>query len=416
MDDIQPVLTIDTAKFRFQGQKLLLTYPTHLDKKWTTEAIATELKFEPKFLRIAHETGDSNGVPYPHSHVLIDFGKAWQCRDPRRFDIGVLHPNWRPLKTPTHWANAVQYIAKEDPANADLKSVSITRGVWNCSSKADALLQFVTKPADAPGILALYNCKPQATPDCFAPTRPWQAEALKLVESPPNSRQVHWFYDPIGNTGKTAFMRYLGINKLAAGLKMVGSARDFATIMTNMVAEGWNQQCVVFDVPRESEEYGALYTNIETVKDGVITSTKYSGRTEYFRIPHVLVMANFLPNRKKLSKDRWRVHHISQAFTLAKPIFRDHDDEDKDDVPTSTPPLSPAGSELSPGAHASHLAFVEYSAERASSSTSSSGATSASRSVTGGFNIIIPPEEDTCYTPRADNVDTSVDALLRDFE
>ena len=68
--------------------------------------------------------------PRSRRHGLRAYARSDRLRqkvllqEPRRFDVPVedivIHPNWRPMKSATHWRNCVKYIAKQDEENADL--------------------------------------------------------------------------------------------------------------------------------------------------------------------------------------------------------------------------------------------------------------------------------------------------------
>lgn len=325
-----PSLDQAKGKFSFQGQKVLLTYKTHIPKDeliaWLT--IQTGVR-TLKFARAAHESGDENH-PYEHTHVLLDIGKSWRCRDARRLDIEIvegerIHPNWQPIKTPTHWRNAVKYLAKEDPANADLVSLNSSRpdsviaSVWAQPTLQEALLTHARTFNEVPGIIAAYQHRPREVA-VATPNHPWQEDVLTLLEHKPDTRSIHWFYDPVGNTGKSHLARYLMANKSAYVVKQCGGSYHFSTIVQNALASGWNEHCMIFDLPRSAEQQ-AIYAPIEEVKDGCVTALKYQGGTLLFEHPHVLVFANFLPNRSALSEDRWRIHTICrESLTLDKAL------------------------------------------------------------------------------------------------
>lgn len=330
MATLPPIL--DGSKFYFQGQKLLLTYPhIHIEKEALLEFIAACAGLKLKFVRAAHETGHAAGIPYQHTHVLIDFGQRFQTRDCRRFDwnsqseFGILHPNFRPVKSAAHWRNCTQYLAKEDSENQDLLVRSLASQVWNAESLQDVMLNHCEKASDATGLTALWAARPALAPEVDLPNRPWQQAVLGLIRSFPHKRTIHWFYDPIGDTGKTWLSRYLMANKLAYSVKQCCGSYHFATIIQNAIGSGWDQRCFIFDLPRSMEDL-AFYGPLEEVKDGHVTAVKYQGGSLIFRQPHVLVFANFLPNREKLSGDRWRVHQILPDYSLLPPLEVSVDD------------------------------------------------------------------------------------------
>jgi len=325
--------------FQFYGQKLLLTYSEHVDKPSLAEHIEDVTGFKPKWLRSAHETGETG---HEHTHCLIDFGKRVKYSKCDKFDMEVvheddedaedaaehvvyLHPNWRPIKTKGHWDHCVKYLSKEDPENADLAGtpVNIIQAVWNQPTRAEAILKFAESPAQAQAIITLYDARPSLAPEISPPEAwwPWQDEVLSLIKTRPDDRTVHWFIDPEGAKGKSRLAKFLTSQDLAYMVRTTGGDKDFATIVRGALANGWNQRCWIFDLPRVSEAH-AIYGPIEAMKDGCVTATKYAGGTSLFEQPHVLVFANFAPDVTKLSADRWRIHRIREDKTLDKPIFR----------------------------------------------------------------------------------------------
>jgi hypothetical protein len=69
---------------------------------------------------------------------------------------------------------------------------------------------------------------------------------------------------------------------------------------------------VIIDLPRSSRG-NKVYEAIESLKDGIITSQKYRGKTIVFNSPHVVVFSNREPDRKKLSADRWDIRYIDET-------------------------------------------------------------------------------------------------------
>jgi len=315
--------TAPVKAFQFQGCRIMLTYKHHLDKeayiKWfTTESVG----FTPQFIRLAHETGDEHH-PYLHTHVLIHFGKNWKCLNCQarlnyRHGDEVVVVNCQPVKTLTHWNNSLRYIAKEDTANADLLTTpkSIADSVWSCATVQDAL-QRCTKPGDAPGILSLYAHKPRDAPTCVEPDFPWHSVAKDLALGRSDGRSIHWFHDPVGGTGKSWFTRWACLNNHAYAVTTGCSIHHFATIIAGAIDAGWDQRCIIFDLPRQTEDLDRIYTLLEACCDGVVTATKYQGKTVWFNKPVVIVMANWLPNRGRMSLDRWKVYTIQADKTLA---------------------------------------------------------------------------------------------------
>lgn len=126
--------------------------------------------------------------------------------------------------------------------------------------------------------------------------RPWQKNVVTMCEREPDDRKVYWFYDEKGGAGKSILGKYLRRNHGAFYWQNSKTA-DFA-----YAYEG--QRIVVFDFTRTLEEH-VNYGLLESVKNGMIVSTKYESTLKDFKSPWLLVMANFQPNVHKLSEDRW---------------------------------------------------------------------------------------------------------------
>lgn len=316
--------TSTKSNFRLQNQKMLLTYKTHVDKNAFKGFFVEKFgkTYKPTFFEIAHETADESN-PYLHSHILIDWGKAFQSKDCRIFDIRdltdpniIIHPHIQPLKSKLHWRNAIKYIAKEDPSLAHLKlGVSIVDTVWNCESLEDALTANLGKFSDVPGIISLYRLKPSEKQQMSYEPFTWQTQLLEKITKPTScfDRKIIWCFEKTGGTGKSYFgeywfrtdpKRFYYVNQLAG-------AHHFATIMKTAVSNGWNGHCLFVDLTRSHEDH-SIYIPIEMAKSGLITATKYEGGTiDLGRRPHIVIFANWPPDVSKLSMDRWDINHIT---------------------------------------------------------------------------------------------------------
>lgn len=137
--------------------------------------------------------------------------------------------------------------------------------------------------------------------------RPWQQDVIELIQTDPDPRRVHWFYEESGNTGKSYLSRYL-ISKYSGFLCTGGKVVDI-----QYAYEG--QRIVILDLSRtKAEHIDHLYEMIELWKDGSFLSTKYESQTKHFGTPHVLVFSNFRPSTEKLSEDRWDIRYIRNGM------------------------------------------------------------------------------------------------------
>lgn len=131
-----------------------------------------------------------------------------------------------------------------------------------------------------------------------ATLRSWQSALVDIIKGPVCPRKVYWCYDLAGNTGKSFMGKYL-------------MAWHDATIFTHGklsdMAFAYNlERVVVIDLARtQSDKLDHMYQFIENLKNGILFSPKYESGTKCFPPPHVIVFANFEPDRSKLSEDRW---------------------------------------------------------------------------------------------------------------
>jgi len=134
----------------------------------------------------------------------------------------------------------------------------------------------------------------------FVPRGLWQMDLLSYCQAPSHPREVRWYFDESGGSGKSTFCRQFG-----HGQRYVITGGKHADIYYAYNYEPY----VFFDWPRSSEDtfpYGV----VESFKNGYFLSTKYESAPVTFQPPIVIVFANFQPDMTKLSLDRWDIHTI----------------------------------------------------------------------------------------------------------
>jgi len=141
--------------------------------------------------------------------------------------------------------------------------------------------------------------------------RSWQKDCLEIVTNTPSDRKVRWFWENVGNVGKSWMARYLTLHHDALILGAMKKL-DLLHAIAKTIA---GKKVVVFDLTRSNEE-GAVkvvYEVIEQLLNRVIHSGKYDSQTIFIQKVHILVFANFEPDRAAMSHDRWDVHHIASV-------------------------------------------------------------------------------------------------------
>lgn len=123
----------------------------------------------------------------------------------------------------------------------------------------------------------------------------WQEEWMTYIHNQ-NDRQITWVNDSQGGKGKTFFSKYLIAKEKAI---------RFTNGRTADITAAYNYEpIVIFDFARSCEER-INYQIIEDLKNGMLFNSKYKSHTKYFAPPKVIIMANFAPQKDKLSQDRW---------------------------------------------------------------------------------------------------------------
>lgn len=140
----------------------------------------------------------------------------------------------------------------------------------------------------------------------------WQQEIIDILETEPDSRSIHWYYDRKGNTGKTFLVKYLACKYdiVIADGKKDNVFNQIKTFLDNH-EEDEDIKIVLLDIPRSSLGY-INYNVIEKVKDGILYSGKYEGGLCVYDNPHVIIFANEPPNTYELSEDRWIIREITE--------------------------------------------------------------------------------------------------------
>ena len=138
--------------------------------------------------------------------------------------------------------------------------------------------------------------------------RPWQSQLVESVSGNVSPRQVHWWWDPTGNKGKSFVASYL--RSLDGWIHcQVMKKSDLLYLLTKniMTAKG-----VMFDLSRTTADgsVSVVYDVCEMLKNQVFCSGKYDSVTLETPPVHVVVFANYEPDRTAWSADRYDVHKI----------------------------------------------------------------------------------------------------------
>jgi len=300
----------------------MLTYKTHLNKDEYRAWLQTQFpKHNDMKIAVAHESGDED-CPYEHTHALIHFGKSTAISNKRvqsGFNYNDIHPNWKSMVGRTAWRDGLKYITKEDidvgyELEDEVGFEGVIDRIWDCNNEQE-VLKLCTKPTDIIPYLHAYKFRLQADEHIEyqeqfrnAELNEYQLEWWKRLQAQ-DDRRILWICndDPKGGIGKNWFGKWLRVNYGAERMLLNNKAVHFM----------WKgSEYVYVNITRTYEDY-VSYGTLEDLKDGEMISPKYEGRSVMYRPAKVIVFANFYPNVKAMSEDRWEI--LRYGSTMPSP-------------------------------------------------------------------------------------------------
>lgn len=130
----------------------------------------------------------------------------------------------------------------------------------------------------------------------------WQQKIEAIYLTEPDDRKIYWFWEPVGNIGKSAFVKYMVV-KYNCLFCDGGKKSDLINLAFNNDMD--KCKAIIWDLPRATQGH-ISYGAIECFKNGLICNTKYETGVKAFNPPHVFIFANYEPEeQEKLSADRW---------------------------------------------------------------------------------------------------------------
>jgi len=142
--------------------------------------------------------------------------------------------------------------------------------------------------------------------------RPWQQQVVDCISGPVSNRTVHWFYEEVGNSGKTTLAKHLVLKYGAVVIQ--GAGKD----ILHQASKCKDTKLYVLDIPRCSEGH-VSYQSIEALKNGLWFSGKYEGSMCVRNPAHVVCFSNHHPDVSMLSRDRWNLQLI-EADGRCRPL------------------------------------------------------------------------------------------------
>lgn len=136
----------------------------------------------------------------------------------------------------------------------------------------------------------------------------WQKEILNLLEKKPDNRSIHWYYDEVGNSGKSYLTKYIYLKYKC--IITNGKAQDSFNQIKTAMDKDEEPNIVIMDIPRCMKNF-ISFQAIEKIKDGLFYSGKYEGGICCYPPPHIIIFSNEEPELDNLSMDRWKIKKIT---------------------------------------------------------------------------------------------------------
>lgn len=254
------------------------------------------------------EVGDS-GTPHLQGHVSFNkrtrFNKVKECL-PDGAHIEMVRLLWKHIEYCRKDGNFVEYgtppvseVSSGSRGEFDEFRATVSGGVFDSPELREKHPNIMARyPHYARSVVRDLFPKPLG-PSNFHP-RPWQQRVVDYLNSEPHPREVLFVVDEPGNAGKTYLGRFLRGKYEKVQIIRSGKLADMA-FMYKITTK-----ILIIDVPRDKSEH-LQYAFIEQVKDGILSSPKYSSETKEFEPPHVVVFMNEEPDMRALSADRYRI-------------------------------------------------------------------------------------------------------------
>lgn len=176
---------------------------------------------------------------------------------------------------------------------------------WRPTKSVNKSIEYCTKEQTRNGRQWVYGIELPEPIEIEEP-RGWQLEVMNILKDKPDKRKIHWFWEPIGNVGKTTLCKYLVVKHDA--LMLTGKSSD----MFNMIMKyPSKRKIIIVDCPRSQQDF-VNYGAIEQIKNGLLFSGKYEGGQCVFNKPHVICFANRPPKQGEdvMSDDKWDITEI----------------------------------------------------------------------------------------------------------
>lgn len=152
---------------------------------------------------------------------------------------------------------------------------------------------------------------PKIAVDPIVDPKNWQKEAIAMINAI-DDREIHWWVDRAGGRGKTSLCKHLVLKHDAC--YVAGKGADVKYLVSNWIkSRGYFPRLIVINYTRTLENF-VNYGVIEEIKDGLFVSCKYKTEAVIMDCPQIFIFANFAPDMRKMTQDRWVIHDLDEQY------------------------------------------------------------------------------------------------------
>ena len=212
-----------------------------------------------------------------------------------------------------HWQGCL--VAKERIRPIEKFGHILPKASWERTKNQDAAESYCQKTKTKVGPRIIHGVDERWDPLIVPPMmglrwKPWQVALEAELEKIPDRRTIMWVADTKGGRGKSVFTEYICDHLM--GTVVNGVKRDAFCALTQLVEKRRFFKTVVVDLARQTDPKTFSYETLEILKNGRFFNEKYESQMVKVGLIHVVVMANFFPDYKKISEDRIKLFDLNE--------------------------------------------------------------------------------------------------------
>lgn len=285
-DTVDTIDTGDTPSRNTRARAWCFVWNNYTDQDFNEMESAFKNDTETQYI-MGREVAPTTGTPHIQGAVRFKNARTFESLKKKWPKV-----NWSMMRKP--WIAQEIYCSKQDKNYATNMNVDkSTKKKTPAEKQYDEYMEGEFKDIEWKG---------------------YQIEILNLLRNNPDKRKVHWYWREEGNVGKSWIAKYVEW-KHDAIIANGKQADVFNQYKTHLETKKIQPTVAIIDIPRSHKDY-VCYSTLEKIKDGLFYSGKYEGGKLRLVPHHLIVFANFPPNKDKLSLDRWDIVEIGDDWSI----------------------------------------------------------------------------------------------------